>query len=187
MAGGDLKFRRAVADDAAVVARIIVMAFGEELTRRLCGDLGEALFEELVRRDDTQYSYRNVLVCEADGEMVGAVCGYDGAKLQELRAPVMDTIRRRLGSVPEMVDETSAGEFYLDTLGVLPHAQGRGLGAELIRRMRDEAFTEGHERVTLLVDEDNPAAERLYERLGFSRCGEIDLLGHKMFRMQCRK
>ena len=187
MAGGDVKFRRAVADDAAVVAHIVAMAFGEELTRRLCGEAGETLFEELARRDDTQYSYRNVLVCEADGEVVGAVCGYDGAKLQELRVPVLETIRERCGSVPEVADETSAGEFYLDTLGVLPRAQGRGLGAELIRRMRDEAFAEGHERVTLLVDEDNTAAERLYERLGFSRCGEVDLLGHRMFRMECRK
>ena len=143
-----MKFRRAVAGDAAVVANIVAMAFGEELTRRLCGEAGETLFEELARRDDTQYKYRNV---------------------------------------PEVADETSAGEFYLDTLGVLPRAQGRGLGAELIRRMRDEAFAEGHERVTLLVDEDNTAAERLYERLGFSRCGEVDLLGHRMFRMECRK
>ena len=62
MAGGDVKFRRAVAGDAAVVANIVAMAFGEELTRRLCGEAGETLFEELARRDDTQYSYRNVLV-----------------------------------------------------------------------------------------------------------------------------
>jgi len=184
---GDMEFRRAVADDAAVVAHIVAMAFGADMTRRLCGDAGEALFEEFVRRDDTQYSYRNVLVCSMDGEVVGAVCGYDGARLHELRAPVLDIVRRRCGSVPEVADETSAGEFYLDSLGVLPHAQGRGLGAELVRRMRDEAFAEGHECVALLVDEDNVPAERLYEHLGFRRCGEVDLLGHRMFRMKCNR
>ena len=183
MTGGNVEFRRAAVDDAAIVAHIVAMAFGEDLTRRLCGDAGETLFEELVRRDDTQYSYRNVLVCEVDGEVVGAVCGYDGARLHELRAPVLETILMRCGAMPEVADETSAGEFYLDTLGVLPQVRGRGLGAELIRRMRDEAFAEGHECVSLLVDEDNRAAERLYERLGFRRSDEVDLLGHKMFRM----
>lgn len=123
-----MKFRRAEAKDAAVVAHIVAMAFGEDLTRRLCGEAGEALFEELVRRDDTQYSYRNVIVCETDGEVVGAVCGYDGARLHELRVPVLETIRKRCGSVPEVADETSAGEFYLDTLGCCLARRGADWG-----------------------------------------------------------
>ena len=184
MVSGEPIFRRAMATDAAFIARMVVMAFGEDLTARLCGDAGEALFEELVCRDGTQYSYRNVLVCEVDGEVVGAVCGYDGARLHELREPVLEAIRARCGSVPDVADETQAGEFYIDTLGVSPHMRGHGLGAGLIRRMCAEAFAGGHERVGLLVDLENTAAGSLYKHLGFRCVGEIELLGHKMYRMQ---
>ncbi len=180
----DTIFRRAVVDDAAAVAHIVALAFGEDLMRRLCGDFGEMLLEELVRRDDTQYSYRNVIVCEIGGEVVGAACGYDGARLHELREPVLDAIRARYGSAPDVTDETSAGEFYLDTLGVLSHMRGRGLGTGLIRRMCADAFADGHGRVGLLVDSGNPAAGRLYERLGFEYAGEVLFFGHKMYHMQ---
>lgn len=184
MAAGNIIFRRAVAEDAVVVARIIALALGEELTRYLCGDAGEGLFEDMVRRDDTQYSYRNAIVCEIDSEVVGAVCGYDGARLYELREPVIEAIRMQCGRVPDMADETSAGEFYIDTVGVLPHMQRQGLGTELICRMSAEAFAAGYERVGLLVDSGNPSAGRLYESLGFKRIDEVGFLGHKMYHMQ---
>ena len=38
----------------------------------------------------------------------------------------------------------------------------------------------GHDVVGLLVDLDNPSAEKLYERLGFRTVGEKDFFGHRM-------
>ena len=69
--------------------------------------------------------------------------------------------------------------------GVMPEMRGHGIGARLLERMRDEAFDAGYRRVGLLVDLINPKAERLYERLGFRRVGEVSFLGHKMHHMQC--
>jgi RimJ/RimL family protein N-acetyltransferase len=53
--------------------------------------------------------------------------------------------------------------------------------------MRDMAFEQGYERVGLIVDVDNPNAERLYSSLGFRRVGDKRFLGHAMHHLQaCR-
>ena len=61
---------------------------------------------------------------------------------------------------------------------------GRGIGRALIEAMRDRAFAEGHARVGLIVDVDNPPAERLYLSLGFQRVGNKRFLGHAMHHLQ---
>lgn len=183
----EITLRHATADDAPAIARAIIMAFGEDMTRRLCGDRGHEIIERIVRREDTQYSYHNCAVCEVGGIVAGAVCGYDGARLHELRQPVLDILREECGLRITVTDETSAGEFYIDSVGVMPEMRGRGIGARLLEWMRDEAFAAGHGRVGLLVDDINPKAEKLYHRLGFRRVGEVSFIGHTMHRMQCEK
>ena len=183
----EIILRRATIDDAAAIARAVTMAFGEDMTRRLCGDRGTEIIERIVRMDNTQYSYRNTIVCLADGVVAGAICGYDGARLHELRQPALDILHKECGTDIAVTDETGPGEFYLDSVGVMPEMRGLGIGARLLERMRDEAFDAGYKRVGLLVDMINPEAERLYERLGFRRVGEVSFLGHKMYHMQSVK
>ena len=50
-----------------------------------------------------------------------------------------------------------------------------------------KALEEGYMRVGLIVDFDNPKAEKLYASLGFKRMGEKTFLGHKMWHMQLEK
>ena len=42
----------------------------------------------------------------------------------------------------------------------------------------------GHEHVGLIVDFDNPRAEKLYASLGFVRMEATKFLGHDMWHMQ---
>lgn len=183
----EITLRHATVDDAPVIARAITMAFGEDMTQRLCGDRGDEIIERIVRMENTQYSYRNTMVCLVDGVVAGAICGYDGARLHELRQPVLDFLREECGTQITVTDETSTGEFYLDSVGVMPEMRGLGVGARLLEGMRDEAFAAGHRRVGLLVDDINPKAEKLYTRLGFRRVGEVSFIGHRMHHMQCMK
>jgi ribosomal protein S18 acetylase RimI-like enzyme len=171
--------RPATLADAEHIALAVCMAVGYDSTHALY-----PVFLQLARMEHSQYSYLNALVAEADGAVVAALVGYDGALLKQLRAPIFPLLEQYLGEVINIEDENEAGEFYLDSLGVVPDYRGRGIGRALIEAMRDRAFTEGHERVGLIVDVDNPSAERLYQSLGFRWVGNKRFLGHAMHHLQ---
>lgn len=175
----DIVVRPAKREDAATIAEAVCMAVGYDTTSPLF-----PVFLELAGREVAQYSYRNVLIAEVNGEVAGAIVGYDGAELKELREPIYSLLKQHLGEVPHIEDETEAGEYYLDSLGVLPAFRGMSVGTALLNAATERAFAEGHERVGLIVDYDNPDAERLYSSLGFERVGTKLFLGHKMWHMQ---
>jgi ribosomal protein S18 acetylase RimI-like enzyme len=50
---------------------------------------------------------------------------------------------------------------------VAPGARGRGVGAQLVQRVLDEAARRGKRRVLLEVTSSNDVAYRLYSRMGF--------------------
>ena len=59
----------------------------------------------------------------------------------------------------------------VQTLAVSGARQGRGLGAELLRALLDEAGRRGAGEVLLEVRAENQAAQQLYARHGFERIG----------------
>lgn len=171
--------REARVTDAALIAEAVCMAVGYDTSHPIY-----PVFLTLAQREVSQYSYRNTLVAEVDGRAAGALVGYDGAMLEQLREPIFPLLKQHLGQVPTIEDETQAGEFYLDSLGVLHDFRGMGIGRRLIEAMTQRAFERGHEHVGLIVDFDNPSAERLYTSLGFRRVGVKPFLGHQMWHMQ---
>ena len=60
-------------------------------------------------------------------------------------------------------------------LHVRPAYRGRGVGTALIAAAERTARELGHALVALGVDEDNPDARRLYERLGYVATGIHDV------------
>ncbi|MFE0458643.1 mycothiol synthase [Kitasatospora sp. NPDC058965] len=75
---------------------------------------------------------------------------------------------------PATVTEPALGEVYV--VGVDPAEQGNGLGRALTAvGLRHLAQARGLETVLLYVDADNPAAIRVYERVGFA-IHEVDLM-----------
>ena len=177
-----IKVREAVAADAPLVGRVVLMALHYDETHPLA-----SIFAELAAREVSQYSYRNALVAEVDGKTVGAIIGYDGARLGELRKPLYELMVAKFGCVRPVEDETSAGEFYVDSIAVMPQWRGRGVGGALLSAARDRAFAAGHERVGLIVDFENPRAEALYNSLGFERVNATTFLGHDMWHLQAKK
>lgn len=183
MENDNIVIREAAKGDAEIVATVVSMALGGEPKEHKL----YPIFEELAARENAQYSYKNALVATLNGELAGAVVGYDGARLEELRAPLLALIREQFGEPLNIENETSAGEFYVDSLAVMPKYRGRGLGRRLLVAICNKAFEAGYERVGLLVDFKNPGAERLYSSLGFKRVNETTFLGIPMWHMQCCK
>ncbi|MFD0772814.1 GNAT family N-acetyltransferase [Streptomonospora algeriensis] len=64
-----------------------------------------------------------------------------------------------------VVDGTWAGVYAMVTR---PAERGRGLAGAVLEALLERARAHGAERSYLLVEEDNPAALRVYERAGFT-------------------
>ncbi|MBO5687661.1 MAG: N-acetyltransferase [Alistipes sp.] len=179
-----ISVRRATMDDATMIARVVAMAIGDEQALYdYCGEDYLAVLTSVAQADATQYSWHYALVAEVDGSVAGVVVGYDGAMLEELRAGTFAIIREHIGRVPTIPNETEAGEYYLDSVGVVPEYRGQGVGRALVAALCEKAFDEGHERVGLIVDSDNAQAERLYTSLGFNSVGTRLFFGHQMWHL----
>ena len=177
--------RAAMPKDAEVIAQAVTLAIGDEATlRSYCGDDYIAVLTEIARQDASQYSWRNALIAEVDGVAAGAIVGYDGAQLRVLRNGTFTVLLECIGRVPNILDETGRGEYYLDSIGVFSQFRGLGVGRALIEAFCNKAFAEGHERVGLIVDYDNSQAERLYTSLGFERVGTRLFFKHQMWHLQ---
>jgi ribosomal-protein-alanine N-acetyltransferase len=61
------------------------------------------------------------------------------------------------------------GTADVQTVGVSPQAQGRGIGRRLLGELLGEARRRGCSAVLLEVRADNAAAQHLYAQLGFER------------------
>jgi ribosomal protein S18 acetylase RimI-like enzyme len=73
------------------------------------------------------------------------------------------------GEITESDDEAAFRMLVVD-----PAAQGRGIGELLVRTCLERARTAGKRRMVLSTDRRMTAAQRLYERLGFTRLPERD-------------
>ena len=139
--------------------------------------------DKICSRNDVLYSAKNTLIAEMDGKAVGMITSYDGKGYHDMRTVTMSLIKEHLGiEFPGMEDEAEEGEYYLDSLAVLPEYRGHGIG----RMLLSEAIHRGHEMnlpVTLVVDPANPRARKLYESLGFKTSREMFLFGHTYMKM----
>ena len=179
----ELNIRKAAKTDAPLIAKVVAMAIGEETAILYGGENYMSVFEEIAILENSQYSYRNAFVAEINGNAVGAVVAYDGAELHSLRKSTLEIIYKHTAKELQIVDETDASEFYLDSLAVLPEYRGRGVGAQLILAVKERAFNEYNKNLGLLVDFENSDAERLYQSVGFERTDIKDFLGHKMWHL----
>ncbi len=134
--------------------------------------------------DNNQYSYQNCWVAEEDGEVMAALVLYIGSHLSALRQPVIDYLETEFSRCIKPEDETREGEYYIDSLGVQPDKQGKGIGTKLLQFVIDEYVNKQHQTLGLLVDEQNAKAKRLYLKLGFKMVDRKVLFGKQMEHLQ---
>ena len=115
-------------------------------------ELGAALVPEVSshqidnRWQEHMVWYRQMLVAEVDGNVVGTV----------------STVGHRF---------RVSGSLRMFTLDVGQASRGQGIGTALINAVEQRARLDGFACVNLEVAVDNSGAIRLYERLGFVGCG----------------
>ena len=176
-------------EDAPEVAKLVVSAWPSEEFLKMAPGMTLEQLEELVAgfivSENNMYSYTNTIVAEYEGLVAGAIIGYDGKDIKELKKPIAKVIYQKFGDCEFLrEDETGPGEFYLDSIGVSPQMRSHGIGSGLFNAMLKRAAGEGHKVAGLIVDDTNPKAEALYTRLGFKTVDMTSFMGHRMSHMQ---
>lgn len=137
-------------------------------------------------REDVLYSWRNTVIAEVGGRPAGMLTAYDGRHYHDMRVNTMSLIKQHLGvEFPGMEDEAAAGEYYLDSLAVMPEYRGQGIGRQLLQQGIKDGQRLGLD-VTLAVDPVNGRAKELYQFLGFKPSGTLFIFGHDYDKMVWR-
>lgn len=182
-----MRIRPASKSDAVQIAELMNLAM-LEITQQFIGEEDHSkandFLAHFIALEKNQYSYENIFVAEVDDIILGQISLYDGALLHAIRKPIWDKIKLDHGIDYWAEDETQAGEIYLDTIGVSPLAQGKGIGKKLLQFAIEEFVIKQQKVLGLLVDKDNPNAKRLYEKVGFKVVNEVHIFGKTMEHLQ---
>lgn len=107
------------------------------------GEIGSAAVKERLKKRFQEYSDLVFLIAEEAGDLLG----------HATMSPLFPA-----GAVNPA--------YFIKDIFVSEAARGRGVGEALLRACAAEARKRGAPRLDLTVDENNPDASRLYERLG---------------------
>jgi ribosomal protein S18 acetylase RimI-like enzyme len=65
----------------------------------------------------------------------------------------------------------------LSRLGVVLSRQGSGIGSFMVQSIKDAVRERGYDGIILIASKSNPSALALYDKNGFTRCGETEMYG----------
>lgn len=176
------RFRRARVEDCAKIAALYSISsdgVADYIWRGLAGPGEEPLEvgERRYAREDTVFSYKNCVVAEHDGEVIGMLVAFpieleesDGGESEE------DPVLAPYGELER------PGSFYVCGMALFPEHRGRGLGAAMLGLAREEARRRGLAKMSLIVFEQNAGAKRLYERHGFHEVDRRPVVPHELIR-----
>lgn len=126
-------------------------------------------------------------VLDQDGEILGAIMGYDNSR-PTWPAPLTEDWERFEASVPGFTARLAAYEdicnahqpdephHYLGVIGIHPSLQGKGAGKALLEHFCDRSKADPKSRGVYL-DTANPASLEFYYKNGFELRGEGSLDG----------
>lgn len=139
---------------------------------------------ECEGRTDTLYTYANTRVAEVEGQAVGALLSYPGEIYRELRDKTFQQYWPGFFAEHAGDDvETGPGEYYLDSLAVLPAFRRQGICRALMEDGIRKGIALGYRQISLVADSDMPHLLRLYASVGFVPAGHRHAFGVDFQRM----
>lgn len=185
-----MTIRKATIDDAHFIALVVVEALGDDIMLRNEDGICEhdnrrlALLADSITQDGTLYCWRNCIIAEDEsGQPLAALVAYPGEGYKEMRERTFSLLSELITFDVESMDaETKAGEYYLDSIAVLPRARGCGIARSLLLHGIGVARKTGLTAV-LACEPENFRAKTLYESIGFRQEGEMFIFGHHYLRM----
>lgn len=143
-------------------------------------------FIKVCSTEDTMYSWKNSIIATVDKMPVGCLIAYDGSKYDELRKKTWPSLWEDIDSsiIEGTEKETCEGEFYLDSMAILPKYRGLNIGEKLIEYALVKARSFDLPISTLLVDTNKPRLEAYYQKMGFEIYGKMLFFRHEYKRMK---
>ena len=185
-----ISIRKATINDAPFIALVIAEALGDDIMERnttsICPDDEHRLLRltDVARADDTLYSWRHTLIAQdTQGTPIGGLIAYPGDNYIAMRNLTFEMVSELITfDVSAMDAETQPGEYYLDSLAVLPQYRKQGIGSLLLQAGIKEARQIQCPAILACAPE-NLGAKQLYQSLGFSHQGDLFIFGHPYLRM----
>ena len=176
-----ISIRPARPDDSARAAFLIRLTMGGTADMFADGASGltpEQVLAALFHRACGRLSYQHGFILEADQDPVGLLVSFPASEMTRLDLAMginllsvlgfssMTRLTRRM--VPMMkVREAERGEYYISNLAVHPDAQRRGYGGQLLVFAEQQAYKFGLQKCSLIVNQHNADAIRLYQSFGY--------------------
>jgi ribosomal protein S18 acetylase RimI-like enzyme len=185
------KIRRGKEADAAFLARIMMLASRGHVRRGvwdlIAGGSEENCLDYLRRlalADPVSLChYSSFIVAEHDGRPAAALCGFDPRNgAWEILGDAMRNVQRELGwtqadekamaartaPVWQCTFDTLDGAWVVESVATIPEFRRRGLADALMTEILDAGRARGHRLAQLTILIGNVAAQRAYEKVGFS-------------------
>ena len=180
--GKETRFRRARVEDCAKIAALYSISsdgVADYIWRKLAGPGEDPLKvgERRYAREDTVFSYKNCVVAEHNGEVIGMLVAFPTETEPDPGEPEgEDPVLAPYGELER------PGSYYVCGMALFPEHRGRGLGARMLGLAREEARRRGLAEMSLIVFEQNAGAKRLYERHGFREVARRPVVPHELIR-----
>ena len=180
----DILYRIGQPEDCAKIAEGIDLASGgivEFLFHGLLENHTAAQVMAGILHDEIGYeSYKNAIVAEYQGEVVGIVYSYP-AKYHEISEETRKFFPSdRLEFLADFFNSRVEGSLFLDSIYVDGKFRGHGIGKKLIALTKQKAKESGYKQLSLMVMSGNIVARRAYERSHFRIVKHINIKEHPL-------
>ncbi len=136
-----------------------------------------------ITMEINRLSYNNIYTYEIENQIVALILVYNSNDVKKLDTPILEHLKTKNIYLDSFEKECFEDEFYIDTVSVSPNFQGKGIAKELFIYIEEKAKELGFDKVSLLVDFENPKALALYEKLGFQKNNILEVSNHNYHHM----
>ncbi len=184
--------RKATKSDASSIAPLLSVIFKDmelPILKHISIEDLENTMIIAIQQDNYRYSYKNITVCEIDNKIAGILVGYKGSQEKQLDASWKEIVKISHLNYEEDIftdRESFDNEWYLDSLVTDSNYRGMGIGTKLLKETTSIALENNENIVGLNCDKYNSNAQRLYEKMGFKKVGEVYIGSHLYNHMQLK-
>lgn len=139
--------------------------------------------DKYITMDINRLSYKNIWLYEIENQTVGLILAYSSNEIKRLDEPILEHLKSKNIFLKSFDKECFEDEFYIDTVSVNKNFQGKGIAKELFVFIEKKAKELGFEKISLLVDLENPKALALYEKIGFKKNTVLEVSNHQYHHM----